>query len=131
MFSEKIPMTHRKELAMTEARDHRAILARVEQIIDLLRTRYVCDGWKLDEEGAERTLRYFRHCADGGRDNNREYTAAREFLYRNGQSLDWVIAGDPGGMICHAAAQSAGADPAPTAPRQRRQFQAIQGGRSR
>jgi hypothetical protein len=53
-------------------------------------------------------------------------------LYRNGQSLDWVFDGDPRVMICHAAAQSAGADPAPTAPKQRRrQFQVIQGGRSR
>jgi hypothetical protein len=51
-------------------------------------------------------------------------------LYCNGQSLDWVICGDPRGMICNAAAQSAGADPIPTAPRQRRQFQVIQGGRS-
>jgi hypothetical protein len=34
-------------------------------------------------------------------------------------------------MICNAAAQSADADPVPTAPRQRRQFQIIQGGRSR
>jgi hypothetical protein len=37
------------------------------------------------EEGAERTLRYFRHCADGGQDDNHEYTAASEFLYHNGQ----------------------------------------------
>jgi hypothetical protein len=107
MFSEKIPMTHRKELAMTELIDHRAILARAEQIIDLLRTCHVRDGWRLDEEGAERALRYFRRMAKGGRDNDREFTAAREFLYRNGQSLDWVISGDLRGMICHAAAQSA------------------------
>jgi hypothetical protein len=39
------------------------------------------------EEGAERTLRYFRHCADGGQDDDHEYTAASKFLYRNGQSL--------------------------------------------
>ena len=89
---------------MTDAIDHHAILARVEQIIDLLRTCHVCDGWKLDEEGAERTLRYFRHCADGSQDDNHEFTAASAFLYRNGQSLDWVILGDPRGMICRAAA---------------------------
>jgi hypothetical protein len=116
---------------MTEEIDHRAILERFEQIIDLLRTCHVREGWRLDEEGAERTLRYFRRMAKGGREDHHEFTAAREFLYRNGQSLDWVILGDPRGMICHAAAQSAAADPAPTAPKQRRQFQAIQGGRSR
>jgi hypothetical protein len=73
---------------MTEEIDHRAILARVAQIIDLLRTCHVRDGWKLDEEGAERTLRYFRHCADGGQDDDHEYMAASAFLYRNGQSRD-------------------------------------------
>jgi hypothetical protein len=46
----------RKGLAMTEELDYRAILRRVEQIVDLLRTCHVCDGWRLDEEGAERTL---------------------------------------------------------------------------
>jgi hypothetical protein len=99
-------MTYRKKPAMTKEINHHAILARVEQIIDLLRTRHVREGWRLDEEGAARTLRYFRHCADGGRDNMAEWGAATDFLYRNGQSLDWVILGNPGGMICHAAAQS-------------------------
>jgi hypothetical protein len=125
-------MTYRKELAMTEAIDHHAILARIEQIIDLLRTCHVREGWRLDEEGAERTLRYFRYCADGGQDDFHEFTAASKFLYRNGQSLDWVILGNPGGMICNAAANARiDEDPIPTAPRRRRQFQAIQGGRSR
>ena len=39
---------------MTEQIDHRAILARVAQIIDLLRTCHIREGWELDEEGAER-----------------------------------------------------------------------------
>jgi len=39
------------------------------------------------EEGAERTLRYFRHCADGGQDDNHEFTAASEFLRLNGQHI--------------------------------------------
>jgi hypothetical protein len=86
--------------------ENRAILARVEQIFDLLRTCHVREGWRLDEEGAERTLRYFRRMAKGGRDNKAEWGAATDFLHRNGQSLDWVILGNPGGMICHAAAQS-------------------------
>jgi hypothetical protein len=47
--------------------DHKAALARVEQIIDLLRTRYIREGWKIDEEGAARTLAYFRRCAEEGR----------------------------------------------------------------
>jgi hypothetical protein len=33
--------------------------------------------------------------------------AARAFLYEHGQSLDWIIFGDPLVMICKAAARSA------------------------
>jgi hypothetical protein len=91
---------------MIEEMDYRAILARVEQIVDLLRTCHVREGWKLDEEGAERTLRYFQRRAKGGRDNMAEWGAATDFLYRNGQSLDWVILGDLRVMICNAAVQS-------------------------
>jgi hypothetical protein len=58
------------------------------------------------EEGAERTLRYFRHCADGGQDDDHEFTAASEFLRRNGQSLAWIMVGDPRVMICLAAANA-------------------------
>jgi hypothetical protein len=32
--------------------------------------------------------------------------AASAFLYRNGQSLDWVISGDLRAMICLAAANA-------------------------
>ncbi|WP_375788436.1 hypothetical protein ACE10Z_14080 [Bradyrhizobium sp. Pha-3] len=45
--------------------DHKGILARVEQIIDLLRTRYICDGWKIDEDGAARALDCFRRHVHG------------------------------------------------------------------
>jgi hypothetical protein len=38
---------------MTKPRtDHKAILTRVEQIVNLLRTRHVRKGWKMDEDGA-------------------------------------------------------------------------------
>ncbi|MCC8937561.1 hypothetical protein H8A99_14035 [Bradyrhizobium sp. Arg68] len=52
-------------IAMTRADeapviDNEAVLARVEQIIDFLRTRYVREGWKMDEQGAALTLEYFR-----------------------------------------------------------------------
>jgi hypothetical protein len=58
------------------------------------------------EEGANARLRYFRHCADGGQEDDHEFLAASRFLYRNGQSLDWVFVGDPRGMICNAAANA-------------------------
>jgi hypothetical protein len=40
-------------------KNDKAILARVEQIVDLLRTRYVREGWKMDEDGAACTLAYW------------------------------------------------------------------------
>jgi hypothetical protein len=35
-----------------------------------------------------------------------EWTAALGFILANGQSLDWILAGDPRGMIARGAAQS-------------------------
>jgi hypothetical protein len=87
--------------------DARAMLARAEQIIDLLRTRYVCENWKLDEEAAERMLQYFRHRAAGAPDDDQEFQAVVAFSGTHGQSLDWIVMGNPGGMICGAAARSA------------------------
>jgi hypothetical protein len=84
----------------------RAILARAEQVVDVLRTRYVCQCWKLDEEAAARMLRYFRRKAAGAPDNDEEWQAVVAFCGEHGQSLDWIVQGDPAGMICSAAARS-------------------------
>lgn len=45
--------------------DNKAILARVEQIVEFLRKCHVRDGWKIDEERAERALSYFRRHMGG------------------------------------------------------------------
>jgi hypothetical protein len=99
-------MTVRKKKANVPEVNYRAILKRAEQLIDALRTRYVCEGWRLDEEAASRTLRYLRRLADGGRDTAKEWQAAMDFLGQHGQSIDWIVRGDPSGMICRAAARS-------------------------
>jgi hypothetical protein len=44
----------------SDERSPSAILARAEEVVDLLRTRYVREGWKIDETAAERALEYFR-----------------------------------------------------------------------
>jgi hypothetical protein len=54
-----------------------AILKRVEQVIGWLRDCHVCNGWAIDERGAERTLRYFRRMAKGGRDNMSQTAPSR------------------------------------------------------
>jgi len=100
--------------------DHRAILARVEEIIDLLRTRHIRDGWKMDEEGATRALAYFRRHVDGPRvkdedEDTSQYYQAVEFFRSHGQSLDWIHDGNPSGMICtlafHSQQANASAEP--------------------
>jgi len=47
--------------------NYAAILARFEQVVEDLRTRYVSDDFKLDEAAAARALLYFRHMTEGAR----------------------------------------------------------------
>src|SRR5260221_13750020 len=84
--------------------DAHEALARLDYVIHVLRNCYICEGWKLDEEGAEHALKFFRRQAAQGRwdgeedwDENHaaEQTAAFKFLSDHGQCLDWVIRGDP------------------------------------
>jgi hypothetical protein len=90
----------------------KATLARIEQIVDLLRTCYVREGWKIDEAAADRALRYFRRHVEGPPFDNEDqdtiefHEGVVEFVGSHGQSLDWIFAGDPGGMICRLAARS-------------------------
>ena len=91
--------------------DNRAIFARVEEIIDVLRTRCVCEGWKIDEDGASRALAYFRRHVQGPafKDEDEDTAAlyqAQEFFRSHGQNLDWIHDGNPGGMICTLAKHS-------------------------
>jgi hypothetical protein len=53
--------------------------------------------------------------AAGAPENDEEYESVCAFWYDHGQSLDWLINGDPGGLICPAAARSARAAVAVTA----------------
>src|SRR5258705_11317187 len=99
-------------MAKSSNRTDKAILARVEQIVDLLRTRYVREGWKMDEDGAARTLAYFWRYVEGPpfKDEDEDTTEFHEgvvkFVGSHGQSLDWILDGDPSSMICMLAALS-------------------------
>jgi hypothetical protein len=86
--------------------DYSAMLTRAEHCVECLRTRYVCDGWKMDEEAAKRMLQYFRSQAEGQPENDEEWRAAVDFIGSHGQSLDWILRGEPGVMICREAASS-------------------------
>jgi hypothetical protein len=93
--------------------DRKAILARAEHTIDLLRTSYVCEGWHegVDEEGAARALEYFRLAAEPGYDEGEsappEFDVALDFLQSHGIDLNWMFGGDIDSMITHGAARSA------------------------
>ncbi|MET4601091.1 hypothetical protein ABIB90_000542 [Bradyrhizobium sp. JR4.1] len=91
--------------------DHQGNLARVEQIVDVLRTRYICEGWQMDEAGAARALIYFRRHVEGPPFENEDedtaaYHQALEFFRSHGQNLDWIHDGNPVGMICGLAKES-------------------------
>ena len=84
-----------------------AIVQRAESLIQALRTRHVCDGWHIDEAGAEQMLRYLRAlAANQWLDDADGLEATCRFLDSHGQSYDWVIAGDSSSMVCAAAARS-------------------------
>jgi hypothetical protein len=93
-----------KQLALGNSR--RASLARAKQIVDLLSTCYVREGWKIDETAAERALAYCRANAKDGSDPDDGRKAALDFFHSHGQSLDWVFCGDIRGMICGLAQHS-------------------------
>jgi len=83
-----------------------AILARAEEVVEVLRTRHVREGWNMDERASARALEYFRTSAVNGLDDDELRRAAIEFLVSHGQSLDWVFCGNPIGMICGLATAS-------------------------
>jgi hypothetical protein len=92
---------------------HAATLARAEEVVDILRTRSIRKGWKIDEAAAERALAYCRNCAENNSYPDEEDSLAMEeeeaaisFFYSHGVSFDWVFAGDITGLICAGAHHS-------------------------
>jgi hypothetical protein len=83
-----------------------ASLPRAEQIVELLTTCYVREGWKIDKAAAKRALAYVRKYAKDGSDPDEGRRVAMDFFHSHGQSLDWVFCGDIGGMICGLAKHS-------------------------
>jgi hypothetical protein len=86
--------------------DYAASLRRLERIVTTLHNGYVCDGWSVDEGGAEKALAYLQSRAGGAPDDDEAWAATIAFLDSHNQSLDWVFRGEPGVMICATAAHS-------------------------
>jgi hypothetical protein len=83
-----------------------ASLPRAEQIVELLTTCYVREGWKIDKAAAKRALAFVRKYAKDGSDPDEGRRVAMDFFHSHGQSVDWVFCGDIGGMICGLAEHS-------------------------
>jgi len=87
------------------ALDRAAIVARAEQMVEVLRTCHVVDGWQLDEPRAAHFLDSLRRL-DFNDGDTAEMTAVLDWVQDHGQSLDWIFCGDPVRMVCRGAAQS-------------------------
>jgi hypothetical protein len=81
-------------------------LERIEFIVRTLRESFVREGWKLNEPDAARVIRYFRWAAEGRPepDPDPEAQFAWKWINAHGQSIDWIVSGDPRKMICAGAA---------------------------
>src|SRR5262245_44974529 len=76
--------------------DRQAALARLEHIVHVLRTSYVCHGWRLDEAKAANMLANFDDFDE----------TVKPWVIDHNQSFDWIFRGDPGSMICRFASNS-------------------------
>jgi hypothetical protein len=85
--------------------DYAAMFSRAEKAIETFRTRVISDDFTLDNEAAERVLRYFKSAAEGGPDDEDEWSAVIDFFgHHAGHVLGWILHGGVEGMICNSAA---------------------------
>jgi hypothetical protein len=69
-------------------------LKRIEYVVSILREGYVAEGFRLDEDAAARVVAYFRRPSE--LDFDPEQRFALDWVRDHGQSLDWILSGDPG-----------------------------------
>jgi hypothetical protein len=63
-------------------------LARAEQVVTLLRTSYIREGWKIDDEAAEVALAYCRqYAADGSDPDGSAWQRSTSFSAMAGPSI--------------------------------------------
>jgi hypothetical protein len=94
-------------LAAPAADDRAATVARAEQIVELLRGCFICEGWALDEERAGVFLANVRQLDPQDGD---ALPPIIEWVSDHGQSLDWIFRREVDGMICGLAASWASCD---------------------
>jgi hypothetical protein len=75
-----------------------------------LRSKYVADGWQLNEQRAADFLDALRRL-DFENDESLEMKSVLDWVHDHGQSLDRIFQGDVAAMICAGAANSVSAAP--------------------
>jgi hypothetical protein len=92
--------------------DWPAIVRRAAQVTDRLQKYYGPDWTSGDQEAAAGVLMYCRDREAGLPDDETAWKATLKFFWDYGQSLDYVIYGDPVSMIAKSAARSPRGRPA-------------------
>jgi hypothetical protein len=73
----------------------------------------------VDRNWRVQAIAYFRRIANGGPDDDAEWSGVVEFFSSHGISFEWVVFGNAGPMVCGAAARSRQATQPPSSPRLR------------
>jgi hypothetical protein len=95
-------------VARPDIRDQAAMVRRAEEIVDLLSTRYIREGWheSFDHDRAARFLQDVRQCDLSTEDVEFEEKIIA-WAIDHEVSLDWLILGNPRSMICSLAGAEA------------------------
>ena len=101
--------------ALPPALSKDAVIARAEQIVNVLSDCAVCDGWHehFDQQRAMEFLDAVRK-EDWSANGDEASPVAHVWMRDHGQSFEWLYDGDPVGPICRAAARSPVAAGLPT-----------------
>jgi hypothetical protein len=80
-----------------------SMVIRAQQMVDLLGTCYVREGWKLD---ADRAAQFVESVGTFDEDNGEcpKFRMVLDWMHDHGQSLDWLADGDIAGLITARAA---------------------------
>ena len=86
------------------ADDKAAMVRRAEEVVDLLSSRYIREGWheSFDHDRSARFLEDVRQDAQSAEDIDRDQKIIA-WAVDHEVSLDWLINGDPRSMICSLA----------------------------
>ena len=93
-----------------------AVSDRLHQVLTLLRERYVCSGWKMDEASAAAAVSYVNDRMAGLPEDDESWSRFLAFVHKHGQSTDYILTGDASAMICSGAGLSPQAAGSPGDP---------------